>query len=134
MKHIKSSKWIFTTFSYALESITIGKTLILWIKRINVRFIISSKVLRKCYAKPWGTKYITGMKNVSFLRLLSNDSIICYGSFDFFFLYKNAVQHPKRHMLLTACVTVLFMTAGYKKMPVKTQNVKQKFSNKSISL
>lgn len=65
--------------------------------------------------------------------LLSNDSIICYGSFDIF-LYKNAVQHPKRHMLLMACVAVPFMTAGYKKMPVKTQNVKQKFSNKSISL
>lgn len=50
------------------------------------------------------------------------------------FLYKNAVQHPKRHMLLTACVAVLIMTAGYKEMPVETQNVKQKFSNKSISL
>jgi hypothetical protein len=44
------------------------------------------------------------------------------------FLYENAVQHPKRHMLLKACVAVLFMTAGNKKMPVKTQNVKQKFS------
>jgi hypothetical protein len=37
-------------------------------------------------------------------------------------------------MLLTACIAVLFMTAGYEKMPVKTQNVKQKISNKCISL
>lgn len=33
-----------------------------------------------------------------------------------------------------ACIAAPFMTAGYKKMTVKTQNVKQKFSNKCISL
>lgn len=50
-------------------------------------------------------KFIMSMKNVTVLMQFLNDSIICYGSFDF--LYENATQCPKRHMLLTACIAVL---------------------------